>query len=101
MSKQVKEHGSSFGYFSICKKTQLPAVRISDEVLLLTKSKSNRSGYKFSKYLRKKRAVKSRTRSRPRIQRSPIKVKLGRLQFMQAGGQSDNLMLLGLKEGGE
>ena len=40
--------------------------------MLLTNSKINRQGYKFSKYFRLKQAVKSRTssRPRPRIQRS-------------------------------
>ena len=34
--------------------------------MLLTNSKINRPGCKFSEYFRSKQAVKSRTRSRPR-----------------------------------
>ena len=47
----------------------MPAIRITEQPILLTKSTINRPGYKFSKYFRKKRAVKSPTRShsRPRI----------------------------------
>ena len=33
---------------------------------MLTKSKINRPGYKLLKYFQQKRAVKQRTRSRPR-----------------------------------
>ena len=52
--------------FFASKKTQLPAIRITEQPILLTKSKINRSGYKFSKCFREKGTVKSRTRSRPR-----------------------------------
>ena len=58
-----------FWHFSINKKVQLPAIRITEQPILLTKRKINRLGYRFSKYFREKRAVKSRIRSisRPRI----------------------------------
>ena len=58
-----------FWHFLISKKAQLPAMRIAEQPILLTKSKMDRPDYKFSKYFRKKRAVKSCTRSRlrPRI----------------------------------
>ena len=50
------------------KKAQLPAIRITKQPMLLTKSKTNCPGYKFSKYFRYKQAVtvKSRTHSHPR-----------------------------------
>ena len=42
-----------FWHFSIRKKAQLPAIRITEQPLLLSKSKINhRTGYKFSKYFR-------------------------------------------------
>ena len=50
---------------SINKRAQLPAIRIIEQPILLTKRKTNRPGYKFSKNLPKKLAVKSRTRFRP------------------------------------
>ena len=58
-----------FWHFSINKKVQLPAMRITEQPILLTKRKINRLGYRFSKYFHEKRAVKSRIRSisRPRI----------------------------------
>ena len=43
---------SQFWYFSISKKAQLPAIRITEQPILLTKSTINRTGYKFSKYFR-------------------------------------------------
>ena len=57
-----------FWHFSISKKAQLLAIRITEQPLLLTKRKINRLGYnyKFLKYFRQKRAVKQRTRSLPR-----------------------------------
>ena len=58
---------SKFWYFSISKKARLPAT-ITEQSILVTKSKINRPSYKFSKYFRYKRALKSPTpsRSRPR-----------------------------------
>ena len=53
-----------FWHFSISKKAQLPAIRTSEQPMLLTKSKINCPAYKFSKYFREKRSVKSRPRSR-------------------------------------
>ena len=41
-----------FWHFSISKKGQLPAIRITEQHILLTMSKIHRSGYKFSKYFR-------------------------------------------------
>ena len=55
-----------FWHLSISKKAQLPAIRITEQPILPTKKKINRPGYKFSKYFRQKRAVKSPTRSRVR-----------------------------------
>ena len=53
-------------YFSKKKKAQLPAIRITEQPILLTKRKINCLCYKCSKYFRSKRAVKSRSRSGPR-----------------------------------
>ena len=39
-------------HFSFTKKPQLPAIRITAQPILLTKSKINRAGYKFSEYFR-------------------------------------------------
>ena len=39
-------------HFSFSKKPQLPAIRITEQPILLTKSKFNRPGYKFSEYFR-------------------------------------------------
>ena len=66
--KTSQDHCSSFG-FSFSEKAQLPAIGITEQPMMLTKRKNNRPGYKFSKYFRLKRAVKSRIRSRlrPRI----------------------------------
>ena len=41
-----------FWHFSISKKAKLPAIRITEQPTLLTKSKIDRTGYKFSKYFR-------------------------------------------------
>ena len=41
-----------FWHFSISKKTQLPAIRITEQPILLTKGKIDHPGYKFSKYFR-------------------------------------------------
>ena len=42
-----------FWHFSISKKAhELPAIRITEQPILITKSKINRPGYKFSKYFR-------------------------------------------------
>ena len=41
-----------FGHFSISKKAQLPAIKITEQPMLLTKHKINRTGYKRSKYFR-------------------------------------------------
>ena len=56
---------SQFWHFSISRKAQLPAIRITEQPMLLTKSKTNHPRYKFFKYFRSKQAVKSHTRSRP------------------------------------
>ena len=65
---------SQFWHFSISKKAQLPAIRKTEQPILLTKSEGNRPGYNFSEYFRQKRALKSRTRSPlRRIQRSLLK----------------------------
>ena len=49
--KTSQDHGSSFGIFRSAKtKAPLPATRITEKPILLTKSKINRPGYKFSKY---------------------------------------------------
>ena len=53
-------------HFSISKKAQLRAITTTEQLILPTKSKINRLGYKFSKYFRQKREVKFCTRSRPR-----------------------------------
>ena len=37
------------------KKAQLSTIRITEQPILLTMSKINRPGYKFSKYLKKKK----------------------------------------------
>ena len=58
---------SQFWHFSSSKKAQLPAIRITEQPILLTKSKIHRPVYKLTKYFRQKRAVKSRARSRPTI----------------------------------
>ena len=55
-----------FWHFSISEKAQLPAIGITKQPVLLTKSKINRPGYKCSKCFRLNREVKSCTRSRPR-----------------------------------
>ena len=41
-----------FWHFSINKKAQLPAIRTTEQPILLTKKKINPPGYKFSKYFR-------------------------------------------------
>ena len=61
MTKQVKTKVAVLAFFD-----QLPAIRMTEQPILLTKSKINRPGHKFSKYFHEKWAVKSRTRSRPR-----------------------------------
>ena len=50
--KTSQEPGSSFGIFRSAKKAQLPEMRITKQPILLIKSKINRPGYKFSKYVR-------------------------------------------------
>ena len=55
-----------FWHFLMSKKAQLPAMRITEQPLLLTKSKIKRTGDKFPWYFCYKRAVKTRTRCRPR-----------------------------------
>ena len=53
LSRQNKSRTRpQFWHFSISKKTQIPAIRITEQPILLTKSKINRPGYKFSKYFR-------------------------------------------------
>ena len=67
LSRQNKSRiREQFWHLSISKKAQLPAIRITEQPIQLTKNKINCPGYKFSKYFRYMRAVKSRTRSRPR-----------------------------------
>ena len=61
--------------------TQLPAIRITEQPLLLIKNNINRLGYKFITYFRKKWAVRSRIRSRPRIYRSLFKGRRQRKPF--------------------
>ena len=51
VSKQVKDTVAVWN-FSISKTAQLPATRITEQPILLTKSQINRRGYKFSKYFR-------------------------------------------------
>ena len=63
MSKQVNNTVAVLAFFDQ-EKAQLPAIRITEQPIL--KSKINRPSYKFSKYFRQKRAVISRSRSRPR-----------------------------------
>lgn len=54
--------GSTFGIL----KAQLPVIGTTAYPILLKDGKINIPSYKFSKYFRSKRAVESRTRSRPR-----------------------------------
>ena len=54
MSKEVNNLLVVLAFFDQ-EKAQLPAIRISEEPMLLTKSKINRPGYKFSKYFRQKK----------------------------------------------
>ena len=65
MSKQVTNNVAVLAFFDQ-EKAQLPAIRITEQPMLLTKGKINRPGYKFSKYFRFNQTVKSRTRSRLR-----------------------------------
>ena len=65
MSKQVTNTEAVLTFLDQ-EKAQFPAIRITEEPMLLTKSKIKRLGCKFSKYFRKKQAVKSRTGSGPR-----------------------------------
>ena len=65
MSKQVNNTVAVLAFFDQ-QKAQLPAIRTTEQPMLLTKSKIDRQRYKISNYFRYKRAVKSRTRSRPR-----------------------------------
>ena len=69
MSKQGKNAVAVLAFFEQ-KKAQMPALRVTEQPILLRRSKINRPVYKFTKYFRQKRAVKSRTRSRPTIQLS-------------------------------
>ena len=66
MSKQGKNAVAVLAFFEQ-QKAQLPAIRITEQPILLTNSKIHRPVYKFTKYFCQKRAVKSRTRSRPTI----------------------------------
>ena len=43
--KTSQQHGSSLGIFRSTKKVKLPAIKITEEPTLLTKSKINRPGY--------------------------------------------------------
>ena len=49
--KTSQEHGSSLAFFDK-KKAQLPAIRITEQPILLTKRKINCLGYKYSNYFR-------------------------------------------------
>ena len=49
MSKQVTNTVVVLAFFNQ-EKAQLPAITISEEPMLLTKRKINRTGYKISKY---------------------------------------------------
>ena len=49
MSKQLKNTVAVLAFFDQ-QKAQLPAIRISEQTILLTKNKINRAAYKFSKY---------------------------------------------------
>ena len=66
LSEQVKNTVAVLGFFSNSRKAHLPAIRIIEHLILLTKNKTNCLRYKFFKYFRQKRAIKSRPRSRPR-----------------------------------
>ena len=66
MSKQIKNTVAVLVFFDQ-QKGPVTSNMMTEQAILLTKSKITRLGYKFSKYFRKKPAVKSRTRSRPRI----------------------------------
>ena len=63
-----------FWHFSSSKKAQFVAIRITEQPILLTKSKSNHHVNKFSKNFHQQQAIKSRTRPcpRPRIYRPLI-----------------------------
>ena len=50
LSCQNKSRTQQFWHFSISKKAQLPAIRITERPILLTKSKINLPGCKFAKY---------------------------------------------------
>ena len=65
MSKQVKNTVAVLAFFDQQKGSVTSKKKIAEQPILLTKSNTDRPDYKFSKYFRKKRAVKSRTRSRP------------------------------------
>ena len=51
MLKQVKNRGAVLAIFDQQNPAQLPAVRIHEQPMLLTKSKINNLGYKFSRYI--------------------------------------------------
>ena len=50
LSCQNKSRTQQFWHFSISKKAQLLAIRITERPILLTKSKINLPGCKFAKY---------------------------------------------------
>ena len=51
--KTSQQHSSSFNLaFFNQENAQLPAIRITEQRMLLTKSKINRPGHKISKYFR-------------------------------------------------
>ena len=52
MSKQVNNAVAVLSFFRSAKKVKLPAIRITEQPTLLTKSKINRSGYESSKNVR-------------------------------------------------
>ena len=52
MSKQVTNTVAVLAFFDQGKAHQLPAISITEQPMLLTKGKINRTGYKFSKCFR-------------------------------------------------
>ena len=47
---QVKNTAAVLAFFNLQKGSKLPAIRITEQPILLTKSKINCMGYKFSRY---------------------------------------------------
>ena len=91
MSKQVKNTVAVLA-FTISKKAQLPAIRVTEQPILLTKGKINGPGHKFSKYFRYKGAGKSRTRSCPRPRKAFMKTSISHREQLQFGCGKINIM---------